>query len=234
MNYCDLAKAGPLLLAGGLALAACAPKPNPALNQARSSVSSAATNPDVARYAAYPLAEANENLSIAQQAWDNREPEAKVTHYANLAQTQSEIANSVAKRRMVQAQTLTAARQVTLGDMLFQVGKADLNPRGQKAVSQLATFLRNNPDRNVVVSGYTDSTGSAELNAKLSQERANAVKTALVSQGVPAQRIAASGRGPANPVASNATAEGRQQNRRVAVDISGPGGVGMGSTAPPR
>ncbi len=234
MTYRDLPKTGLLLLAGGLALAACSsqPQPNAALTQARSSFSTASGNPEVARYGAYPLAEAQENLVTAQQAWANNEGDAKVTHYATLAQTQTEIANAVAKRRAVQAETINAAREVTLGDMLFQVGKADLNPQGQEVVARLATFMKNNPDRSVTVIGYTDSTGSAKLNAKLSQDRANTVKTAMVNQGVPAQRIAATGRGPANPVASNATPQGRQKNRRVVVDISGPGAAGMGSTSP--
>lgn len=234
MKYRDLPKTGVVLVAGGLAVAACSsqPKPNAALNQARSTYSQASANPEVARYGRYPLAEAQENLATAQQAWEDNDPASKVTHYANLAQTQSEIAGAVAKRRAVQAQTINVGREITLGDMLFQVGKADLNPQGQKVVATLATFLKNNPDRNVALIGYTDSTGSAKLNAKLSDERANTVKTALVSQGVPGERIAASGRGPSNPVASNDTAQGRQQNRRVVVDVSGPSATGVGSTSP--
>ncbi|HKW54607.1 MAG TPA: OmpA family protein [Stellaceae bacterium] len=225
-----------ILAAGGLALAACASQPpqNAALNQARATYSQASGNPETARFGAYPLAEAQENLVIAQQAWSNNESPAKVTHYANLAQTQSNIASAIAKRRMASGEIVNVAAQVALGDMLFQTGKADLNARGLSEVGKLAAFLKNNPDRNISVVGYTDSTGSNKLNAKLSDQRAAAVKAALVNQGIAADRIAASGRGPANPVASNDTAKGRQQNRRVVVDISAPGAVGVGSSTPSR
>jgi outer membrane protein OmpA-like peptidoglycan-associated protein len=223
-----------ILAAGGLALAACSSQPpqNAALNQARSSYSAASGNSETARYGAYPLAEAQENLVTAQQAWSNNEPAAKVTHYANLAETQSNIAAAVAKRRTAQSETVNVAREVTLGDMLFQTGKADLNAHGVAAVSELAGFLKNNPDRNISVIGYTDSTGSRKFNTKLSNQRADTVKTTLVKQGIPADRIAASGHGEDNPVASNDTAKGRQMNRRVVVDISSPGATGVGSSTP--
>ena len=236
MTYRKMPRLGAVVAAGGFAVAACSSQPpqNAALNQARSSYSAASGNAEVARYGAYPLAEAQENLVLAQQAWANNEPAAKVTHYANLAQTQSDIAAAVAKRRAAQSESINVAREVTLGDMLFQTGKANLNSRGSAAVGQLATFMKNNPDRNIAVIGYTDSTGSQKINAKLSNERAAAVKTELVKQGIPADRIAASGRGPANPVASNDTAQGRQLNRRVVVDISTPGTAGVGSSSPAR
>jgi outer membrane protein OmpA-like peptidoglycan-associated protein len=227
---------GIALAAGGLALAACASQPpqNAALNQARSSFSSASADPAVARYGAYPLAEAQENLVAAQQAWTNNEPAAKVTHYANLAQTQSDIAAAVAKRRVAQSENINVAREITLGDMLFRTGKADLNEEGMAAAGQLATFMKNNPDRNIAVIGYTDSTGSRKLNAKLSDARAAAVKTVLVEQGVAPDRVTATGRGPSDPVASNDTAPGRQQNRRVVVDISTSTTAGAGTSSPSR
>lgn len=236
MKYLGTPRMSGILAAGGLALAACASQPpqNAALNQARATYSAASGNTETARYGAYPLAEAQENLVTAQQAWSNNEPAAKVTHYANLAQTQSNIAAAISKRRMAQSESVDIGMEVTLGDVLFKTGKADLNERGLGEVGKLATFLKNNPDRNVAVIGYTDSTGSRKFNAKLSDQRAAAVKTALVNQGIPADRVAASGRGENNPVASNATPQGRQQNRRVVVDISSPGTAGVGSSTPSR
>jgi outer membrane protein OmpA-like peptidoglycan-associated protein len=232
MNYRDLSKMMTLLI-GGLSMAACSEQPpNAALQQANSSYAQASSDPSVTRFGAYPLAEAQENLTISRNAYGNRESSETVTHYANLAQTQTDIANTVAKRRSLQAETGNVGREITLGDMLFKVGKADLNAQGQKAVGELATFLKNNPDRNVTLIGHTDSTGSAKFNNKLSRERAESVKTALVSNGIPNDRIAASGRGEADPVASNSTAQGRQKNRRVVVDLTGPGGAGVGSTSP--
>jgi outer membrane protein OmpA-like peptidoglycan-associated protein len=235
-RYDNMPSIGVVLAAGGLALAACASQPpqNAALNQARSSFSSASGNPAVARYGAYPLAEAQENLVTAQQAWANNEPASKVTHYANLAQTQSDIAVAVAKRRTAQSENMNVAREITLGDMLFQTGKARLNAEGMAAVGQLAVFMKNNPDRNIAVIGYTDSTGSRKLNARLSDERAAAVKTALLAQGIVPNRVTTAGRGPADPVASNDTASGRQQNRRVMVDISTSTTAGAGTSSPSR
>lgn len=232
MNYRDLSKM--TLLIGGLGIAAACSEqpPNAALQQANSSYAQASGDPLVTRYGAYPLAEAQENLTTSRNAYGNRESSEKVTHYANLAQTQTEIANTVAKRRTLQAETGNVGREITLGDMLFKVGKADLNARGQQAIAELATFMKNNPDRSVTVIGHTDNTGSVKLNNKLSRERAESVKTALVSNGIPSDRIAATGRGEAEPIASNATAQGRQKNRRVVVDLTGPGGAGMGSTSP--
>ena len=227
MNYRDLSKL--TLLIGGLGMAAACSEqpPNAALQQANSSYAQASGDPLVTRYGAYPLAEAQQNLTTSRNAYGNRESSEKVTHYANLAQTQTEIANTVAKRRTLQAETGNVGREITLGDMLFKVGKADLNARGQSAVAELATYLKNNPDRNVTVIGHTDSTGSAKFNNKLSRERAEAVKTALVSDGIPGERIATTGRGESEPIASNGTAQGRQKNRRVVVDLTGPAGAGM-------
>jgi outer membrane protein OmpA-like peptidoglycan-associated protein len=231
MNHRDLSKM--TLLIGGLSMAACSEQPpNAALQQANSSYAQASSDPSVARFGAYPLAEAQENLTISRNAYGNRESSEKVTHYANLAQTQTDIANTVAKRRTLEATTADVGREITLGNMLFNTGKADLNAQGQKAVAELASFLKNNPDRNVTVVGYTDSTGSAKFNNKLSRDRAESVKTALVSDGIPSDRIATSGRGESEPVASNDTEQGRQKNRRVVVDLTGPGGAGVGSTSP--
>jgi outer membrane protein OmpA-like peptidoglycan-associated protein len=235
MRYCDLPKAG-LILAGGLALAACssAPPQNAALNQARATYSSAAGDPEVTRYGAYPLAEAQENLGMAQQALNDGYPTSDVTHHANLANTQSQIAMAMAKRRVAEAGSGTSIAAITLGDMNFQVGKANLSPQGKAAVDQIAGVLRNNPDRNVTLNGYTDSTGSLKFNQKLSVERAQAVQNQLVADGVDPQRLTIQGHGPDNPVASNATASGRARNRRVTADFSAPMVAGVGSTTPPQ
>jgi OmpA-OmpF porin, OOP family len=233
MKYRDIYATGLVLFAGGLVLAACA-QPNPALTQAQTTYSQVSKDPDVVRFGSYPLQIAQNNLGAAQAAYNADEPSEVVTHYANLSQTQSQIAVQVARRRLAEAQTANVAREVTLGDMLFEVGKYNLNAQGIQAVADLAVFLKNHPDRNVTVNGYTDSTGSVALNEKLSQERANAVKVVLVQQGVAASRISTMGHGPSNPVASNDTAAGRQQNRRVVADISAPMVPAVGSTAPPK
>lgn len=105
-------------------------------------------------------------------------------------------------------------------DLLFDSGQASLKPGGRKAVENLAQLLRKQPDRDIAVEGFTDSTGSDELNRRLSQDRAQAVKEVLVARGIEPGRIAARGFGPAFPVASNETPTGRQLNRRVQVVIA--------------
>jgi outer membrane protein OmpA-like peptidoglycan-associated protein len=108
---------------------------------------------------------------------------------------------------------------VTFGDVLFETGRAELKPGAMRDIDRLATVLRQEPDRQVVIEGHTDSTGSPDTNRRLSEERADAVRDALVTSGIPADRIVTRGLGEGYPVASNATAAGRQQNRRVEIII---------------
>lgn len=110
----------------------------------------------------------------------------------------------------------------TLGDALFSTNKADLKPGAQASFDRLARLMNESPNRKIVVEGHTDSTGSDEYNMTLSQQRADAVKSYLVAQGVAADRISSVGKGKGFPVATNDTASGRQQNRRVEVIIENP------------
>lgn len=109
---------------------------------------------------------------------------------------------------------------VTLGDLLFATGKSDLTGGAAPNLNKLATFLHEYADRTVYIEGHTDSVGSESLNYQLSQRRADSVKSYLVGQGIQAARISTTGLGEGTPVASNDTATGRQQNRRVEVIIS--------------
>lgn len=113
---------------------------------------------------------------------------------------------------------------LTLGDILFTTGRADLKPGAAPQLDQLASFLQKHPDRTVLVQGFTDNVGSEELNQRLSQQRANAVRNALLVRGVPTSRVRTRGYGEAMPIASNENAGGRQLNRRVQVVISDPNG----------
>ena len=99
----------------------------------------------------------------------------------------------------------------------FAFNQATLTPEGQAKVRDAAQMLKRYPDRGIEVSGYTDSTENDARNRRLSERRAEAVKEILVESGVSASRITTAGCGAANPVASNATAEGRAQNRRVEI-----------------
>ena len=97
---------------------------------------------------------------------------------------------------------------------------ANLKPAGANTLTGVAMVLKEYEKTAVNVVGYTDSTGSKDLNMRLSQQRADSVASALITQGVAANRIRTTGMGPANPIASNSTAEGKAQNRRVEITLS--------------
>jgi outer membrane protein OmpA-like peptidoglycan-associated protein len=120
----------------------------------------------------------------------------------------------------LQAQQTDRGMVLTLGDVLFDTGRAKLKSGAFVTVDRLATFLRENPERSVAIEGYTDSVGSEAYNQSLSLLRADAVRTALSERGIASNRVSTQGFGEAKPVASNNTAEGRQRNRRVEVVIS--------------
>ena len=111
---------------------------------------------------------------------------------------------------------------LTLGDVLFTTGKADLKAGATANLGHLVTFLNKYPDRTAQIEGYTDSAGSDDYNQGLSERRAESVRAYLTGQGILASRLTASGKGKSAPIADNASASGRQQNRRVEVIISEP------------
>lgn len=132
---------------------------------------------------------------------------------AELQQTQQELAALKAKptdRGMV----------VTLGDVLFDTGQASLKPGADLTLDRLASYMRSNPNTRVLIEGHTDSVGSDSYNDALSQRRADAVAHALIARGVEDQDVRAIGRGKNFPVATNDSAAGRQQNRRVEIVFS--------------
>ena len=106
------------------------------------------------------------------------------------------------------------------GGILFPTGKYTLNPQAQQDLSQFAVSLKQNPLTDVQIIGFTDNTGSFAVNQKLSAERADAVLTYLVNSGVSPTRLTAKGVPMADYVASNETAAGRAQNRRVEIYIT--------------
>lgn len=96
-------------------------------------------------------------------------------------------------------------------NVTFDSSSATLKPAGANTLTGVAMVLKEYPKTAVNVVGYTDSTGSHDLNMRLSQQRADSVASSLITQGVDASRIRTSGMGPANPIASNSTAEGKAQ-----------------------
>lgn len=105
--------------------------------------------------------------------------------------------------------------------ILFDSGKSAIKEEGQVFIDRVTKMLKEKSSANVQVEGHADNTGGADLNARLSESRAQAVRAALVKTGVDAKRISAKGYGFSKPVADNATPEGRQMNRRTEILLVG-------------
>jgi outer membrane protein OmpA-like peptidoglycan-associated protein len=118
---------------------------------------------------------------------------------------------------------------ITIGDVLFATDQATLTSAGMATVRKLADVLAQNPERTVLVEGFTDSTGTSTHNQGLSERRAAAVASALTGMGIGRERVAMRGYGEAYPVAPNDTAANRQLNRRVEIVLSN-----EGAAIPPR
>ena len=110
---------------------------------------------------------------------------------------------------------------VNMSDVLFDFNQATLKPGAKEKLAKVSGILLAYPSLHLSVEGHTDSIGTPEYNMKLSQRRADAVRDDLVSNGINSANIQAVGMGEDNPVASNSTAAGRQQNRRVEMVVSG-------------
>ncbi|CRM52788.1 putative lipoprotein [Pseudomonas sp. FH4] len=240
----------PALLAMSVALAACSTPPNANLENARTNFSALQANPQATKIAALETKDASEWLDKADKAYRDKEDEKKVDQLAYLTNQRVEVAKDTIALRESEAKLKNAGDQraralleardaqikqlqnslnakqtergtlVTFGDVLFATNKADLKSSGLVNINKLAQFLQENPDRKVIVEGYTDSTGSAAYNQTLSERRATSVQVALIKMGVNPSRIVTAGYGKEYPVADNASVSGRAMNRRVEVTIS--------------
>jgi len=110
---------------------------------------------------------------------------------------------------------------VNVSDVLFDFDSANLKPGAREKVARIASILHSHPDLKIEVEGHTDSVGSDSYNQRLSERRAESVRTGLVQQGVSRDVVGTAGFGESRPVATNGTPSGRQQNRRVEIVISG-------------
>jgi OOP family OmpA-OmpF porin len=218
----DRSAAGTLAVTAlAIVLAGCAggPKPNPDLTAARASYDLAERSPEVANRAPDELAEAGATLRRAERAWREDKDE-KTTDLSQLAEQEVSLARVEAQLREYRARETSRGMLLTLRDVLFRTGSAELRPGALADLEPLVTFLQAHPGYEVRVAGYTDNTGGARYNRQLSAARAAAVKRYLIERGVSPGRIVSYGYGERNPIASNATALGRQENRRVELVVS--------------
>ena len=149
--------------------------------------------------------------------------QARAAEQAKAAALATELAN-------LKAQQTGRGLVLTVGDVLFASGKAEVSSGAQRSIDKLADFLKAYPRRNVLIEGHTDNFGDEGFNIKLSQQRADTVRNLLVARGVAPQRIRTKGYGAKFPVVDNDTTGGRQQNRRVEVVILEEGASAEGSS----
>jgi len=194
-------------------------------------------------------------LTAAKEAQLKAEAEAKAAQQQAAAaaeQARLQAKEQAAKDEAARAQAQTAALRaqllkqlndvlqtsdtsrglvVNMADVLFETGKYNLSQDAQLKLAKLSGIIQAHPGLNLGIEGYTDTTGSDEFNMKLSQQRADAVRQFLMTQGLSGDVITSKGFGPTNPVADNGTAAGRKANRRVEIIVSGDViGTKMGTT----
>ncbi|WP_438865133.1 OmpA family protein [Neptunicella sp.] len=166
-------------------------------------------------------------LQAQERAAKSQQDTAKAQQDLNTAEektakTQQQLKDMQQQLAELNAHNTLRGAVVTLGDLLFDFNKSEIKPGAISHLTKLASFLNQNTDRNVTIEGHTDNVGADDVNQLLSQQRAEAVKNYLLSQGVAEQRLQALGKGSLLPVTDNSTALKRQQNRRVEVIISNP------------
>lgn len=170
------------------------------------------------------LARESESARLA-----SRTREADMAHLtANMARDDAQVArlqSEQLKRELAElnARETDRGMVITLGDVLFATGRAELNGSAVNNLAKLVTFFNEHPDRTAAIEGHTDNVGSESANFSLSQRRADAVRSYLANQGIAAKRMTTAGMGEGAPLAGNDTDTGRQQNRRVEIIISNPG-----------
>ncbi len=178
-----------------------------------------------------------------QQAEAAQQQASQQAQQADQARQQAEAQTAQLRARLLQQlnsvlQTHDSARGliVSMPDVLFDTGKAQLKPAARERLAKVAGILLAYPDIRVEIDGYTDSTGTQAFNEKLSMERATEVESYMAQQGVAGTSMTTQGFGPDNPIASNDTAAGRRQNRRVELVVSGESigaAAAQGAAVPP-
>jgi outer membrane protein OmpA-like peptidoglycan-associated protein len=168
------------------------------------------------------------NAQLEQERQARLEAEQRATQAQAEAQAQAQVAEELRKIRQVQVKEEPRGLVLTLsGSVLFRSGSSDLLATARRRLDEVASALKKT-ENPLVIEGHTDSQGPEELNEELSNQRAEAVRDYLVEQGVDGERIRIAGLGESRPIASNKSAEGRANNRRVEIVIErGIGGGGQ-------
>jgi outer membrane protein OmpA-like peptidoglycan-associated protein len=182
-------------------------------------------------------AAAAEQLAAQQKAAAEADAEKARQAAAQSEAEKAELRKQLMQQLSVILQTRDSARGliVSLSDVLFDTGSYTLKPGAREKLAKISGILLAYPSLQIQVEGHTDSVGTEEYNQRLSEQRAQSVREYLIDQMVPAASVTAFGFGETRPVATNDTPEGRQQNRRVELIVSGEAigqGVSQNSGAP--
>jgi outer membrane protein OmpA-like peptidoglycan-associated protein len=194
-----------------------------AAQTARLSQARAAAKADDARVAAGQGERDRIQLAARTREVSNAEAQANAAK-ASAAAATAQATSLQAEIDKLKATPTDRGLVLTLGDVLFDTGKSELNSGASRKLDQLAEFLSQHKERRVQIDGFTDSVGPDAYNLQLSQARADSVKMALLTRGIDPSRIGTEGYGKAFPVANNNDSGGRQLNRRVEVVIGGDNG----------
>ena len=159
---------------------------------------------------------ARQNAERAAQAAAVAEQQAARADQSSTSVRRAELERELAE---LKARETEHGLVLTLGDVLFAPNQSEPTTAALRKLSPFVTILKEQPQRSIRIEGYTDSRGPESYNLDLSQRRADAVRDFLIENGISPRRITARGYGEADPVASNATLAGRQENRRVEVIV---------------
>jgi outer membrane protein OmpA-like peptidoglycan-associated protein len=159
----------------------------------------------------------------AQKAASQADLDSAAKQTAQLQAEKAELRIQLLSQFNAILQTRDTARGliVNMSDVLFDTAKSSLRPLAREKLAKVAGIVSGHPGLRLDVEGHTDSVGGDDYNQRLSEQRGEAVRAYLTNQGMAAGSVTAKGFGKSHPVASNDTAEGRQQNRRVELVISG-------------
>lgn len=227
---------------------ACTPSVNMSLERARANYQQAQNDPGLKADAdaSADLVAAEKLLQQAETSWQEDHDFDETSHLSYLTDRKIDLARAAASRdaskrtfdelsaqkdqillkaRDAEIAKLKAKRVpqgilITLGDVLFDTARSNLKAGSLQEIYPVVEYLKEHPETIVKIQGYTDSRGSEDYNIQLSQMRAESVRDFLISNGITPERITAQGLGKDYPVATNSTAVGRQQNRRVEVTIT--------------